>query len=154
VRHFRAEQAALRTMPLERGPIRWLKFVLAGSLIGAAIETTAALAHFYRFDPAWASFGVALGGFGVVLGTLAHWSRARGDLFQFALGTAVVGAAELLNELGLSGGLVRWEFAPGFPLGITAGWLRVAVLATAGGFVVLLANALAREAYKARFGIR
>jgi len=68
------------------------------------------------------------------------------------VGTAIAGLAEALNQLGLIP-LFNWQFAPGWPFGITSDWLRVCVLALAGGLFLIIVNGMARQLYKRRLRV-
>lgn len=148
-RYFFDEQAKVRAMPLERQPILWIKYVVVGIVLGIFIEITSALGHFYTFDPRWLVYPVIVGGFGVMLGTLAMLLRRWSDAVQFAVGTVITTGAELANALGLIP-LVGWTFAPGWPFGIDHPILRSIVLGAAGGIVILLINAILRAFYRRR----
>lgn len=146
---YRAEQAAVREMALEKPGIRWAKYVLSGSAVGVIIEILSAVGRFYTFQPAWAVLVAIFGGFGAALGTVAMLLRRQGAAVQFLAGSAVMGGAEYLNEKGKMPA-IGWKFKPGWPLGIKKPMLRVFVLAGAGGIVVLLVNAIMRALYRRR----
>lgn len=143
---FRENQREFRNMPLEGRGLLWLKYVIVGAIIGVIIEGASLLGDFYSYTPPWLVYGVAFGGFGVVLGSLSLGLRRLNGLKQFLVGTLVVGAAEFMNELLLH----SWHFAQGWPFGIVDPWLRVAVLALPGGVVVLIVNAIMRTLYRRR----
>ena len=143
---YREEQREIRSMARERRGLRWFKFVVIGALIGAAIEAASLLGDFYWYTPPWLVYPVVLGGFGAGMGSLSLWVRTMNGLKQFLIGTAVVGAAECLNEIAFH----AWQFAQGWPLGITDPWVRTAVLAVPGGLVVLIVNAVMRSLYRRR----
>ncbi len=146
---YRAERYELHAMPLERGIVSWLKFVFMGMGLGVMIETISAIGKFYWFNPSWLAIVVALGGFGVVMGSVAMAVKNLDHRAQFLIGCLIVGGAELVNELGLH----FWQFAPGWPFGITTPWVRVAVLAVPGGAVVLLLNAVLHSLYRKRLRV-
>ena len=110
---------------------------------------TSALGGFYTFTPLWGGFFTAFVLFGLGLGSLAMLLRTRSDLLQFIIGTVVATGAELLNEFDLLP-ILSWEFAPGWPFGISNPLLRALVLGLAGGFFLLIVNFLARSLYKRR----
>jgi dihydroflavonol-4-reductase len=148
-RYFFEEQAKVRDMALETQPWLWIKYVLVGIVLGILIEITSATGHFYTFKPGWLVIPVIVGGFGVTLCTLAMLLRRQNSLVQLLIGTAVTGAAELANALGLTGS-VGWTFTPGWPFGIDNPYLRSLVLGLAGGIIVLLVNAIMRAFYRRR----
>jgi dihydroflavonol-4-reductase len=148
-RRFFDEARELRRMPLEDRLSLWLKYLVVAIALGSLIEIVSALGRFYSFTPPWLAFLAVLGFFGLVLGTLAMWLRTRSDMVQFLVGTVLVGAAEALNVLGLFP-VPGWQFAPGWPFGITNDWLRAFVLAFAGGIFILVVNAVMRGLYKRR----
>jgi len=96
---YRAEQAAVREMALEKPGVRWAKYVLSGSAVGVLIEILSAVGRFYTFQPAWAVLVAIFGGFGAALGTVAMLLRRQGAAVQFLAGSAVMGGAEYLNVL-------------------------------------------------------
>ena len=145
-----AEQQSLREMPAEPQLTRWLKFITIAVVLGALIEISSATGKFYSFTPEWIVFIVVFGGFGLGLGTVAYLLRRTGDLPQFFLGSVGTAIAEMGNVLGLTRNLFRWDFSPGWPFGITNDLFRAFVLAFAGGFFVLLCNAIARALYTLR----
>ncbi len=144
--YYREEQKELRTMARDKPFVLWLKFIATGMVIGSIIEAASYINRFYWFDPWWLVFVIALGGFGIALGTLAWLLRRSSDLVQFILPTLLVGAAEAANVAWFR----AWTFTPGWPFGIDDPWLRSAVLGTAGGFVVLIINAVQRKVYERR----
>jgi nucleoside-diphosphate-sugar epimerase len=146
---FLEEEKQLRLMPLESNAWRWFKYVTCAVALGSMIEISSAVGGFYRFTPWWTVFLVVFGAFGLSLGTLAMWLRRQGEWVQLLAGTALAGALEALNALGLVP-FVSWQFAPGWPFGITDLWVRSLVLGLAGGAFVLLVNALARLLYRRR----
>lgn len=146
---YRAEQAAVREMALEKPGVLWGKYVLSGSAVGVLIEILSAVGGFYTFQPAWAVLVAIFGGFGAALGTVAMLLRRRGAAVQFLAGSAVMGGAEYLNEKGKMP-VIGWTFKPGWPLGIRRPMMRVFVLAGAGGIVVLLVNGMMRALYRRR----
>src|SRR5574341_15093 len=148
-RAYLEEQQQLRAMPLETAAMLWVKTMVCAAAAGSLIEITAALGKFYAFEPAWASYFVALGGFGVALGIVAHLMRKQSNLLQLIVGTLLAGGAEAINERGLMT-IVGWTFAPGWPLGITNGTIRPIVLGFAGGIFILLVNSLVRLLYQRR----
>lgn len=127
----------------------WVKTLLVAMLIGAAIEITSYTGSFYTFTPAWGAIAVVVVAFGLALGSTAHLLRGTSVIVQFLAGTVLATGAELLNELGALPG-ISWAFAPGWPLGITNGWLRSLVLGTAGGFFVLIVSAVMTALYRRR----
>jgi dihydroflavonol-4-reductase len=147
--YYLDEQRQLRAMPLEKQPMLWFKYIVCAAIVGSLIEMTSALGQFYTFHPWWVSYIVALGAFGVGLGTAAMLLRKQSDLLQFIVGTILAGGAEVWNELGvLSFG--SWTFAPGWPFGITDPWIRATVLGCAGGVFILVVNFLVRLLYQRR----
>lgn len=146
---FFDRQKMIREMPLEKSFMLWLKFVVLGLVLGAVVEVVSEWNHFYVFDPPSAVFVSVIVWFGVVLGSIAVWLRRRGNLFQFAAGTLVMGLAEVLNGHHLIPGM-SWTFAPGWPLGITNLWLHSLVLGFVGGFAVLIDGIFMRLLYKRR----
>lgn len=149
IAEYLENERELRTMPLERGVLSWLKYVIVAGLVGALAESASALGRFYTFTPRWAVVLSVAGWFGIVLGTLARLLRKRGDLLQFAVGTVVMGAAELMNSFGLIP-LVRWEFAPRWPFGIESLWPRSLVLGAVGGLLLVVVSAVMRVLYRRR----
>jgi dihydroflavonol-4-reductase len=148
-RCFLEEEQQLREMRLEDPTGLWLKYLACALLLGGLIEMTAALGHFYTFQPWWAVFVIVFGAFGLGLGTIAFWLRQRGDLLQFAAGTITASVVELLNDFHLIP-FMAWAFAPGWPLGITNPWARSLLLGCAGGIFILIVNAVMRLLYKRR----
>jgi hypothetical protein len=146
---YRAEQEELRVMPLEKGPMLWMKYVFYATLIGAVIETISYLGRFYTFSPWWAVFVIIVGAFGLSLGTLAVVVRQTSVLKQFLVGTIAAGAVEAMNALHLLP-YFSWQFAPQWPFGITNSWVRSLVLGMAGGVFLLMVNASMRYFYKRR----
>jgi len=145
--HFLEEERQLRQMPLEGRLSLWLKYLAVGVVLGGLIEIISALGRFYTFTPPWLVFFAVLCLFGLTLGTLAMWLRTRGGLLQFLVGTTLTAAAEALNALGV---IQAWQFAPGWPFGITNEWARSLVLGFAGGVFILVVNAVMRGLYKRR----
>lgn len=114
----------------------WLQAVFIATLLGAIIEITSKLGGFYAFDPPAGVFAIVFGGFGLVLGSLAHAMRTAHPLAKLLAGWAVAGLAEAANAAGLIPGL-SWTFAPGWPLGIESpAWRSVALGAVGGGFIL------------------
>lgn len=148
-KYFFDEERELREMPLEESASLWFKYLAIAVALGSLIEITSALGRFYRFTPWWLVFLVVLGAFGLTLGTLAMWLRGQGELVQFLVGTILVGVVEALNALGVIPSL-GWQFAPGWPFGITNVWVRSLVLGFAGGVFIVVVNALMRSLYKRR----
>jgi hypothetical protein len=147
--HWQAEERALREMPLEPAGLRWVKYLTVATALGALIEILAATGRWYSFEPGWFVLVIVFGAFGFALGSLAMLLRQRSNLAQFAIGTVLAGAAELANVL-LPSPTIRWIFAPGWPFGITDAVTRALVLALAGGFFILIVNAILRALYKRR----
>ncbi len=141
---WRAARDEVAGMKLENA--RWIKYLLVATVLSGLIELQSHLAGFYEFHPAWVMWVVIFGGFGVVLGTTAMLTRKMSSLAQFAAGTLLAGATEVLNVAKLH----AWVFRPGFPFGITNDYLRAAVLGGAGGIFVLLVNAVMRGLYQLR----
>jgi hypothetical protein len=75
--------------------------------------------------------------------------RKQSFLVQFLISAALLAATEVLNQLGLLPG-TKWVFAPGFPLGITNDWLRIAVLAIPEGLFIVLVNYIMYQLYRRR----
>jgi hypothetical protein len=126
--------------------LRWGKYLMVASTLGGLIEFESRLGGFYQFNPGWLVWVVIFGAFGLALGSLAMLLRRASGLAQFVAGTALAAAAEALNAAVLH----TWTFRPGWPLGITNGYVRAAVLGTAGGVFVLVVNAVMRSLYKLR----
>lgn len=143
---FRAEQAEIRAMPMERPLCLWTKYLTVAVLMGAMIEATSYVGHFYTFYPPWLVFVVIFAGFGFALGSIAMLLRKAHWFLQFVVGAILAFVAELLNVLVWH----AWEFAPGWPFGIVDPWLRSAVLGLAGGAFVLVLNAAMRALYRWR----
>jgi hypothetical protein len=139
-----AEQDEISAMPLEE--LRWVKYLMVASFLGAMIELQSHLAGFYTFDPAWLVWVVIFGGFGLVLGSTAMLLRKASGLVQFLAGTVLAGAAEVLNVAIFH----AWTFRPGWPFGIENDYLRAAVLGGAGGVFVVLVNFIMRALYQWR----
>lgn len=146
MKYYQGEQQELHTMSRDKPFVLWLKFIATGMLIGTIIETLSYLNRFYAFTPWWLVFVIALGGFGVLLGTLALLLRRKSDLVQFIIPTLFVGAVEAINVAWLN----AWVFAPGWPFGINDPWVRSAALGIPGGLVVLIINAVQRRIYQKR----
>lgn len=144
-----SEQNEIRAMRLDKPFILWIKYLLCGALIGALIETISYIGRFYKFTPWWTVFIIVTGAFGLALGTLAMLFRKSSSVIQFLVGTIAATLVEVMNYLGMIP-YFSWEFAPGWPFGITDPWLRSIVLGMAGGIVVLIVNAMARGLYKRR----
>jgi nucleoside-diphosphate-sugar epimerase len=136
-------------MPLESGLSRWLKYLAVAVLLGGFIEISSATGGFYKFDPAWFVFVIVFGAFGLSLGTLAMLLRMHSALVQFLAGSLLAGAVELANVFHLLPN-VRWDFAFGWPFGITSPIWRSVVLGMAGGAFVLIVNAILLALYKRR----
>jgi DMSO reductase anchor subunit len=113
------------------------------------IENIAYIGQFYEFYPWWGVFAAIFVAFAALLGTLAMLLRKSNGLIQFLVGTIVAGAIEVMNNVGMIP-YISWEFAPGWPLGITNPWLRSIVLGMAGGVFIIFVNALVRLLYKRR----
>ena len=141
---WRAERDAGRAMALE--DILWAKYLIVASAIGGLIEAQSHLGGFYTFNPAWLVWVVIFGGFGLVLGTLAMLLRRTGPLPQFLIGTALAGAAEVLNAAVFH----AWTFREGWPLGITNAYERAILLGGAGGIFVVLVNLIMQALYGLR----
>jgi hypothetical protein len=75
--------------------------------------------------------------------------RTRSSLVQFVIGSVLAGGAELANVL-IASPLIRWDFAPGWPFGITNPIVRSLVLGLAGGVFLLVVNAIMQALYKRR----
>jgi dihydroflavonol-4-reductase len=148
-RHFFDQERELREMPLETVMSLWLKYVAVGIALGSMVEITSALGRFYQFTPWWLVFLVAIGAFGVTLGTVAMWLRKTDTLVQFLVGTVLAFGGEAFNVLQVLPS-VGWEFAPGWPFGITNDWVRSVVLGFAGGVFIVVLNAIMRSLYKRR----
>lgn len=146
MKYYHGEQQELRAMSRDETFVLWLKFIATGMVIGTIIETLSYINQYYVFTPWWLVYVIALGGFGVLLGTLALLLRRKSDVLQFIIPTLIVGAVEAINVAWLD----AWVFTPGWPFGINDPWVRSAVLGTAGGFVVLIINAVQRGIYKNR----
>ena len=149
VAFFFAERARVRALEGQGGLLLWVKYLLVSLLIGSLIEITSSIGQFYTFDPWWTVFVVLVLGFGIGLGTLAMLLRKQSALIQFVAGTALATAIELLAALDLLP-FFDWEFAPGWPLGITNDVIRAFVVGLAGGVIVLLDNAVQRAFYRRR----
>ena len=145
--HFQ-EKMTVREMPREQGFMFWLKYFICATALGALIEISSSLGSFYTFSHKWLVFVVIFGAFGLGLGSLAKGLRKRSNLIQFVAGTLVVTAGEVLNTFQL--GPLGWEFAPGWPFGITNEWVRSVILGFAGGIFLLIVNAIMRSLYKKR----
>ena len=146
---YREEQRELREMPLEKGMIFYIKYILIAVIIGIVVETVAYIGGYYRFDPSWGAIVIAVGVIGIGFGILSMMLRKSSDAIQFVVGTIIAGAIELLNYLDLLP-LISWKFAQGWPFGITNPWLRIFVLAFPGGVIILLLNTIMRSLYKRR----
>jgi hypothetical protein len=141
---WRAGIVELQTMALE--DLRWGKYLIVASILGGLIEFESHLGGFYEFHPGWMIWVAILGFFGLLLGSVAMLLRRASGLLQFLVGTALAAGAEVLNLAVLH----SWTFLPGWPLGITDGYVRAAVLGPAGGVFVLIVNAIMRSLYKLR----
>jgi len=141
---WRAEQDNVSTMALEDS--LWIKYLMVASTIGALIELQSHLGGFYTFNPGWLVWVVIFGAFGLALGTTAMLLRKAAGLVQFLAGTALAGAAEVLNVALFH----AWTFQTGWPLGITNAYERAVLLGGAGGVFVLLVNAIMRALYQWR----
>jgi len=141
---WRAAAEELQAMALE--DLRWGKYLIVASILGGLIELQSRLGGFYQFNPGWLVWVVIFGAFGLALGSLAMLLRSASGLLQFVAGTALAAAAEALNVAVLH----TWTFSPGWPLGITNGYVRAVVLGAAGGVFVLIVNAVMRSLYKLR----
>jgi len=147
---FRAECRQLREMPLEKGFIFWLKYVLAATGVGALFEAVSYSAKFYVYEPWWGVFLVITLAFGTGLGSLSLMVRKRGDLAQMAAGTAVTAVVELLNAFNLIP-VVSWHFTSDlWPFSISGVWSRSVVVGAFGGIFVIMVNRMMRMLYKRR----
>ncbi|MFQ5569792.1 MAG: NAD-dependent epimerase/dehydratase family protein [Rhodothermales bacterium] len=146
---FRAERARIKALEGEGGLMLWLKHIIVAMLIGTMIETTSKIGQFYTFDPLWGIIPTIIGMFGIGLGTVAMAFRKRSSLLAFMVGTVAATGVEILNQFKLIP-FFYWEFAEGWPLGITNPWVRSILLSLAAGVVVLLTSAVMRALYKRR----
>jgi hypothetical protein len=144
-----ARQHELVDMPLESTKSRWLKYLTVASLLGLLIEIGSATGGFYTFTPGWFVLIIIFGCFGAGLGSLAMLLRKQSGLVQFLAGTVLAGGVELANALALIPG-IRWDFAPGWPFGITSPIWRSLVLGFAGGIFLLIVNAILVALYQHR----
>ncbi len=147
--YFLERLDALRAMPLEKGIVFWLKYIIIASIFGIIIELTSFIGKFYSFDPWWLIFVIMFGAFGIVLGSLAMILRRTGGIIQFLAGTVLAGGLEILNDISFH----MWTFAPAWPWGITDHWLRSILLGMAGGVFVLLVNQVMILLYKRRMRV-
>ena len=147
--YFFTQRDRVRTLDGEGGALLWIKYVLVSMAIGTVIEITSNIGKFYTFDPWWTVFVIVILAFGIGLGSVAMWLRKRSGLLQFLVGTALATAIELLAALDRLP-LFDWEFAHGWPLGITNDVFRAFVVGLAGGVIVLLDNAILRHFYRRR----
>lgn len=136
-------------MPLESGLSRWLKYLAIAVLLGGLIEISSTTGGFYKLDPAWFVFVIVFGAFGLSLGTLAMLLRMQSALVQFLVGSLLAGTVELANVFHPVPN-VRWDFAVGWPFGITSPIWRSVLLGMAGGAFVLIVNAIMLALYKRR----
>jgi len=146
---YRREQKELKEMPLDTGLLMYIKYLLVAILIGSVIETISYLAGFYHLDPPWGTLVIAVGIIGIGFGLLSVALKKCNWIIQFVIGTIIAGAIELLNYLHMLP-LIHWEFAPGFPFGITSPWVRTFVLAFTGGLMIIVVNMVMRSFYKNR----
>nr|WP_294793629.1 NAD-dependent epimerase/dehydratase family protein [uncultured Mucilaginibacter sp.] len=144
-----AEKKTLREMALENSGILWLKYFLTALALGCIVELLSYIGKFYTFTPGWLIFVIIIGAFGLLFASLAKALRKKSALLQFIVGVLGAGTIELINVLGILGDY-RWDFASGWPLGITNVWVRTVVLALPGGIFILLLNTLMRASYKMR----
>ena len=147
--YYFEEQRQLAEMALETVKSRWLKYLTVAVGLGIFIEISSATGKFYTFTPGWFVFVIIFAAFGFGLGTLAMLLRKKSGLVQLLAGTILAGAVELANALALIPG-VRWDFAAGWPFGITDPILRSVVLGFAGGIFLLVVNAIMKAIYKRR----
>ena len=147
---FRVEREELRKMPLEKGFIFWLKYVLTAICVGALFEAISFGAKFYVYKPWWGVFLVIVLAFGIGLGSLALLIRKTSDFLQVVIGTAITGVIELLNSLNLIPG-VSWHFTSNlWPFSITNIWSRSLIVGIFGGIFILIVNWIMRLLYKRR----
>ncbi len=147
---FRIEREELRAMPLEKGFLFWLKYVLTAIGVGALFEAISYGAGLYVYEPWFGMFLIIVSAFGVGLGSLALLIRKRSDLLQLVTGTAVTGTVELLNSLDLIPGL-SWRFTSSlWPFSVTDIWSRSFMVGVFGGVFILIVNWIMRLLYKRR----
>jgi dihydroflavonol-4-reductase len=146
---FRARELELKTMPLDKGVMLWLKYVLSALVTGSVVETIAHIGQYYTFYPWWTVFFVIIVIFGLLFGTLAMLLRKTSSLIQCTIGTLIAGVIEILNALGVSSSMY-WVFAPNWPFGITNIWVRSLILGIPGGIFLLFLNFVMRLVYKRR----
>ena len=147
--YYFEEQRQWVEMALETVRSRWLKYLFVAMILGTLIEISSASGGFYTFTPAWFVLIIIFGCFGFGLGTLAMLLRKQSGLLQLLAGTILAGAVELANAMHWIPG-VRWDFAPGWPFGITSPIWRSVVLGFAGGIFLLVVNAILVALYKRR----
>jgi nucleoside-diphosphate-sugar epimerase len=150
--YFFAQRARVRALEGQGGVLLWIKYVLVSMAIGTVIEITSNIGKFYTFDPWWTVFVIVILAFGIGLGSVAMWLRRQSGLTQFLVGTALATAIELLAALDRLP-FFDWEFAYGWPLGITDDVFRAFVVGLAGGVIVVLDNAILRHFYRRRLRV-
>jgi nucleoside-diphosphate-sugar epimerase len=146
---YRAEKSELSAMPLEKGIVFWLKYLLSAIFVGVIFETISCCGRFYEYHPWWAVFVIILGAYGFGLGTVAMLLRKTGALLHFFIGTILAGAVELMNHFKIIP-YIYWEFAANWPFGITNVWVNSIVLGTFGGIFIIIVGAIMRLLYKRR----
>ncbi len=142
--YYRKERQKLSQMPDESKDILWLKYFSLSLGIGILIEALAAFGKVYAFQPWWMVFGILLGLWGIVFGSIAMATRTRGFLVQYLPGFALLFGGELLNNYYLH----KWEFYNDALYGITNPVLRAAVLGIATGFLIPIINQIMIQFYK------
>lgn len=143
------ERRRIRAFTGETAFLGWVKTILVTMAIGTIIETTSAIGGFYTFQPAWGVFAIAVGAFGVGLGSIAWFARRWAWPLRYLAGAVAASAVELLAAADLLP-VLDWTFKEGWPLGITDDYVRAVVVGQAGGVIVLLGGAIRRAFYLRR----
>ena len=142
--YIKEEQNQLRKMSDESKEILWLKYFFLSLGIGILIEFLAAFGNVYAFQPWWIVFGIVLGLWGIVFGSIAMVTRTRSFLVQYIPGFILLFGGELLNDYYLH----KWNFPNDSLYGITDPVARAAVLGIATGFLIPIINGLMKIFYK------
>jgi len=143
------EQRRIRALTGETPFLGWLKTILVTMAIGAIIEATSATGGFYTFQPPWGVLVIAVGGFGIGLGSVAWFARRWAWPLRYLAGAVAATGVELLAAADMLP-VIDWTFKEGWPLGITNDYVRAVVVGQAGGVIVLLGGAIRRALYLRR----
>lgn len=147
--YYREEERTLKKMPLEPGGILWLKYFFLSLAVGIIIEALAAFGKVYQFTPWWFVFGVVIGLWGLVFGTLAKVTRRCNYIIQYLPGFFLLFGAELLNHYYLH----KWSFSNDSLFGVTDPVMRAVVLGIATGFIIPIINAVMKQFYKCKLRV-